>query len=235
MRLTVLVLAGFLSLPALAASADAPSPFTGAITALGTEPFWGLAIDPQSKTLWFHEDEESDLPANNYVAPVIGADGTATFTAKDFEIVLKVTGDCSDGMSDNTFPMSATVKTVNRTYTGCAYPRWDNDLLTLLPQIDSCLAAAKSKGPVTLATRTNAGVIVRVMVDDGTFECAFPGDSTRPGKAAVATDAAPMVSERDPLFYRAPGENPGGECFDAPEIRSADGKLIGWTMADEDC
>jgi hypothetical protein len=44
-----------------------------------------------------------------------------------------------------------------------------------------------------------------------------------------------MVSERDPLFYRAPGENPGGECFEAPEVRGNDGSLIGWTMADEDC
>ena len=212
MRQTTFALAAILCLPAAAAANSEPNPFSGGITALGGEPFWGLSIDPQSKTMWFHEAEGSDLPANDYVAPVVAADGTATFKAKDFEVTLKVTGDCSDGMSDNTFPMSATVTTANRSYRGCAYPRWDNELLSLLPQIDACLAAARSRGPVTLATRTNAGIIVRLMDQDGgTFECGFPGDAVRPGQAGPIVDAPPMVSERDPMFYRAPGENPGGD------------------------
>jgi hypothetical protein len=32
------------------------------------------------------------------------------------------------------------------------------------------------------------------------------------------------------LFVRAPGENPGGECYDAPEVRNADGEVLGWMM-----
>lgn len=236
MRLSPLLWPVLCALPAVAAEAPAaPSPFSGAITAVGTEPFWGLTIDPASNTMWLHDMEGSGYPSNDYVAPVIGSNDTATFTAKDFKVTLKLTGSCSDGMSDLTFPMEATVAADGHTYRGCAYPRWDNDLIALLPQIDACLAAAKSKGPVSLATRTNAGVIVRVLTDGETFECGFPGESAKPGKAGPIAGAEPMVSERDPLFYRAPGENPGGECFDAPEVHAADGTLLGWTMADEDC
>lgn len=235
MRLSICLFGALLALPAQADAPAAASPFAGAISAAGTEPFWGLSIDPASNTMWLHELDGTGYPTNDYVAPVVATDGTAIFTARDFTVTLKLTGTCSDGMSDLVFPMETTVTAGGHAYRGCAYPRWDNDLIALLPQIDACLAAARSKGPVSLAARTNAGAIVRVLDDGGTFQCAFPGEATKPGKAGRLDDAEPMVSERDPLFYRAPGENPGGECFEAPEVRGNDGSLIGWTMADEDC
>jgi uncharacterized membrane protein len=218
-----------------ASAEPASSPYSGPITAVGTEPFWRLSIDPASDTIWLNELEGAGYPVSPYASPVVGSDGSATFKAADFTVRLKMAGGCSDGMSDLSFPMEATVTAGSHTYRGCAYQRWDNDLLALLPQIDACLAAAKAKGPVSLATRTNAGVIVRLPADEGVFECAFRLDSVEPGSAGLLTDAVPMVSERDPLFFRAPGENPGGECFEAPEVRAADGSLVGWTMADEDC
>ncbi len=235
MRPLFCLIAALAAVPAAAETPAPPSPFSGAITATGAEPFWALSIDPASKTMWLREMEGTGYPANDYVAPAIAPDGTATFTAKDFKVTLKATGACSDGMSDLVFPMEATVAAEGHTYRGCAYSRWDNDLLTLLPQIDACLAAAKTKGPVTLATRTNAGVIVRLLDDGDTFQCGFPGEATIPGTAAKLADAEPMIGEMDPLFFRAPGENPGGECFEAPEVRDAKGALIGWTMANEDC
>jgi len=233
MRRTVMIAAVIASLAP--AAAEGGNEYAGGITAVGAEPFWALSIDPASNSIWLHEMEGSGYPAATYVAPTIGADGSAKFATPDFTVQLKITEACSDGMSDLVFPMETTVTAGEQTYRGCGYRRWDNDLLALLPQIDACLKAAKSKGPVSLATRTNAGVLVRLPGEDGTFECGFPGVSVTPGQAGVVADAVPMVSENDPLFYRAPGENPGGECFDAPEVRAADGTLVGWTMANEDC
>jgi hypothetical protein len=45
------------------------------------------------------------------------------------------------------------------------------------------------------------------------------------------TDADPSLrpgGERDVVFYRAPGENPGGACYEAPEVRDPSGALLGW-------
>jgi len=41
--------------------------------------------------------------------------------------------------------------------------------------------------------------------------------------------------EDEAIFVRGPGENPGGECYDAPEVRSASGELLGWMMDPMGC
>ena len=154
MRLTVMLAALACLYPA---AAETGGDYAGAISAAGTEPFWGLSIDPAGDTIWLHEMDGTGYPTSTYVAPVAGTDGSATFTTADFTVRLKVTGECSDGISYLTFPMEATVTAGDRTFRGCAWRRWDNDLIALLPQVDACHAAGGSRGPVPLAERASAG------------------------------------------------------------------------------
>lgn len=237
MRLMIALAASLVLLGAAAADTgkQRAENYAGAITAVGTEPFWKLVIGPEDG-IYFSPMEGEAPPAAPYATPAIGTDGTATFATKDFTVVLKATGACSDGMSDLVFPIAAKVTVGKQTYQGCAYRRWDNDLLAFLPQIDACLARAKSKGPVSIAAQTVAGVIVRVPGGEaGTYECLFPEGMTEPSRAGIVADPAAIVGEWDPSFYRAPGEDPGGECFAAPEVKAADGTLIGWILPNEPC
>jgi hypothetical protein len=49
-------------------------------------------------------------------------------------------------------------------------------------------------------------------------------------------DAALVVDgENAAIFERGPGQNPGGECYEAPEVRDANGLLIGWMLDPQGC
>lgn len=115
---------------AAAPPADAPAatPAAGGgmdisqpITALGTEPFWSLAITEGTKFKLTRPDQP-DLLAE---APgsAMSPDG-ATWVAKgakgeQLTVMLKP-GECSDGMSDRKYPMTAEVVLQGVTLKGCA-------------------------------------------------------------------------------------------------------------------
>lgn len=91
------------------------------ITALGTEPFWSLAITEGTKFKLSRPDQP-DLVAE---APgsSMSPDG-ATWVAKgakgeQLTVMLKA-AECSDGMSDRRYPMSAEVVLQGVTLKGCA-------------------------------------------------------------------------------------------------------------------
>lgn len=110
--------------------ADAPAPtpandFSGPITVLGTEPFWSVKIDGTRLTL-----TRPDQPELAATAPgaAISA-GQAAWTAKTPDgrtlVVTLKTGDCSDGMSDRRYPMTAEAVLAGDTLRGCAIPSAD--------------------------------------------------------------------------------------------------------------
>ncbi len=231
----------FASLAFLAAAASAAptssTPFTKGLSAFGTEPFWNLTIDPSSFLMFQNGDMAPvDVP---YAAPVIGTDGSATFKSGALSIALRADPTCSDGMSDLVYPYGATVTVTGGeqagTYKGCAYELWTNHLLELLPQIDICLKEAKSRGAVLIAARSEGMTTVRIGKEDTIFQCTIPDGAAKPEKAGLVNDSIPLLAEGNPMFFRAPGKNPGGECFDAPEVHDDKGNLIGWTMVNEDC
>ena len=113
-------------------------------------------------------------------------------------------------------------------------PQYENaqPIIDRLPLIDACLAQAPDRHVVTIdpaARRT-----LRLSGEAGDVDCVVPDDNDDPENATV------LPALNDPptdaiQFVRAPGENPGGECYAAPEVRGADGELLGWVLDPEGC
>lgn len=99
---------------------NAPSDFSKPMTARGTEPFWSLSIDGAHFT--FSRPGQPDLVAEAPGAAI--QPGRATWIAKAADgaqlTVILYVSECSDGMSDHRYPMSAEVTLLNHTLHGCA-------------------------------------------------------------------------------------------------------------------
>ncbi|MDB5421498.1 MAG: hypothetical protein JWR59_1445 [Brevundimonas sp.] len=89
------------------------------VSVLGTEPFWGLKITPTSIT--YTSPEGPPLSGAN-PGPVVQGTTAAYRTTLDgqpLELTLIAT-ECSDGMSDRTYPLTAIVKLGQTRLNGCA-------------------------------------------------------------------------------------------------------------------
>lgn len=86
----------------------------------GTEPFWGIELTGSELVY-----SGVDRPEQRAPQPKITIQGTvATFETRSasgtpFEVTLTAT-ECSDGMSDRVFPLTAMVKVGEETLMGCA-------------------------------------------------------------------------------------------------------------------
>lgn len=89
------------------------------ITLVGTEPFWGGTVQGASMTYTTMENQEGwTFPVARFAGRA-GIGFTGEMERKP--IILTVTqGDCSDGMSDRTYPYTATLKIGDTVRTGCA-------------------------------------------------------------------------------------------------------------------
>jgi uncharacterized membrane protein len=103
------------------AAAAPVSDFSGDFDLVGTEPFWNIALREGTKLTF----TQPDTPKIEAVAP--GAEirgGQAIWRAvaesgQPLVATIRV-GECSDGMSDRTYAMSAEVAYAGRTLVGCA-------------------------------------------------------------------------------------------------------------------
>jgi len=109
--------------PAAATPAAAPGGFdiSQPISLRGTEPFWAVEIT-DGTTFRLMRPDHPDLTAEAPGAAM--SPGGATWIAKgakgeQLTVTLKM-GECSDGMSDLKYPMTAEVVLVNETLKGCA-------------------------------------------------------------------------------------------------------------------
>lgn len=103
-----------------------PAPVLGGVDlarpvrALGTEPFWSVELTGTEMVYIPAEPPEQRAPQ----PPPVVQGTTATYeaeTADGTEIkVTLVTTECSDGMSDRTYPLTAMVKIGDQNLTGCA-------------------------------------------------------------------------------------------------------------------
>lgn len=106
---------------------------------------------------------------------------------------------------------------------------WDRNLIALMPQIDACRAQAPYLGVVSYAGRDEEGVLV-VMHGEEIFDCHV---SNR--RVHIAPHTSHPPGDGDAEFVRAPGPNPGGECYTAPEVHDANGNVLGWMLDPEGC
>ncbi|MGO4409414.1 MULTISPECIES: COG3650 family protein [unclassified Brevundimonas] len=87
---------------------------------LGTEPFWAVDITPQGLT-YSGVDRPEQKAANS--GPTLQGTVAVWTTQTEARAPLVVTlmaTDCSDGMSDRTYPLTAKVEIGGETLTGCA-------------------------------------------------------------------------------------------------------------------
>ena len=109
-----------LSPPVDPVAASSISDFSQDMTALGTEPFWNLTIKGTAFKL-----TRPDQPAVSGVAPgAVIVPGQAVWSvpvtsATGMKVTLSMS-ECSDGMSDNRYPMTAEVVLGELTLVGCA-------------------------------------------------------------------------------------------------------------------
>lgn len=126
--LSVLVLAGCSAAEEPASSPEPPLPeavlggveLAGPLRAIGTEPFWSVDLTGTEMVYTAPEAPEQRAPRPE---PVVQGT-TATWEAETADGTrLKVTliaTECSDGMSDRTYPLTAMVTVGDRALTGCA-------------------------------------------------------------------------------------------------------------------
>lgn len=90
------------------------------IRALGTEPFWG--VDVTADALVYDGVDRPEQRASHDGPMVQGTMATwrgTTDQNQSIEVVL-IDTDCSDGMSDRTYPLTARVVIGEETLNGCA-------------------------------------------------------------------------------------------------------------------
>jgi len=103
-------------------------PFSGigedeVIEVTGTEPFWGMTIDQAEGAAAYSTPENIDgerfeidrFAGNN------GLGFTGTLAGGEGVTVTITPGECSDGMSDRTYPFTATAEVGERDLRGCAF------------------------------------------------------------------------------------------------------------------
>jgi len=125
---------------------------------------------------------------------------------------------------------------------GCAYSdpavAWDSNLLALIPQIDACIERAPETRHVSYAGARDGATLVRLQGAERQVDCRvsspFAGDVTVV-EIAPRDENLVIAGESTAIFVRSPGENPGGECYEAPEVRDANGTLLGWMLDPEGC
>lgn len=112
--------------PAPPPEAAEPAPVLGGVDlarpvrALGTEPFWSVELTGTEMVYTTPEPPERRAPQPE---PVIQGT-TATWETETADgttlSVTLITTECSDGMSDRTYPLTAMVKVGDLELTGCA-------------------------------------------------------------------------------------------------------------------
>ena len=86
----------------------------------GTEPFWGGTISGQTLTYTTPEDPDGQTITVRRFAGMNGLGFSGTLEDKALDLAV-TPGSCSDGMSDRTYPFTATLRIGTETRNGCAH------------------------------------------------------------------------------------------------------------------
>ena len=210
---------------------DAPSAATvelGPIVARG-EPGWRLDIDRQ-QGFSLSVGQGGQTLAAAY-APAQRTPRGYRFASGALIVELTNAGCVAAG---ETYPMRALVRAQgNQELSGCATERWDAHMLDLMPQIDACIAAAPEARRVTYAGDDGGTYLVRLWSQNGGVDCSVNAGGV--AQIAPRNDDLRLGGEHEAIFVRGPGRNPGGQCFEAAEVRNANGELLGWMDDPQGC
>lgn len=92
------------------------------IKGLGTEPFWNVRTEGRCVTYSTPEDQAGSRIWTKAAAGAGETSWTGALRGKPFVLSVKPKTDCSDGMSDKTYPMEAELRVDGEVRHGCAEP-----------------------------------------------------------------------------------------------------------------
>jgi hypothetical protein len=205
---------------------------TGSFNAYGDAPEFEFIADTSAQAIELRMNYETVASAP-YSPPQPNGEG-ARIISGELTVDL-VPGDCT--ASGVRYPLRITIQPVGReAVSGCAIERWDTRLLELMPYIDACIAKSPETRWVTYAGDTGEALItVRLQSGASSVDCTIPSDDPDNAQVSQRREDLRIAGEGAAIFVRGPGENPGGECYDAPEVRAANGEMLGWMMDPMGC
>lgn len=92
------------------------------LRAIGTEPFWGARIEGRCVTYSHPEDQKGTRVWTRFNPGPQGGVWIGNLGGKPFELRTRPQPGCSDGMSDNRYPIAVTLTVNGEQRTGCAEP-----------------------------------------------------------------------------------------------------------------
>lgn len=97
---------------------------TAEISLAGTEPFWAISIKPEGDGFMARYSAPENLEGTNFDVDRFAGNNGLGFSGSmdDQPVQITITpGECSDFMSERTYPYTATVAIGERTLLGCGY------------------------------------------------------------------------------------------------------------------
>lgn len=97
---------------------------THRLKALGTEPFWAAEVEGRCVTYKTPEDQQGTRVWTHVDTGPQGPVWNGALRGRQFQLIVKPAAPpgCSDGMSDNIYPMDAVLRVDGETRNGCAKP-----------------------------------------------------------------------------------------------------------------
>ena len=95
------------------------------VVALGTEPFWNARIDGETLVWKTPENIDGTSSAVDRFAGRGGVSFSGELRGESLDLAI-TPGKCNDGMSDRTYPFTATIRIGARQLNGCAHREGDD-------------------------------------------------------------------------------------------------------------
>ncbi|HUE78190.1 MAG TPA: hypothetical protein VMN38_00970 [Sphingomicrobium sp.] len=92
------------------------------IRAVGTEPFWGARIDGRCVTYSHPDDQDGTRVWTQFAGTASSGTWRGALGGAPFVLRTRPQPGCSDGMSDNRYPIAVTLTVGGEQRTGCALP-----------------------------------------------------------------------------------------------------------------
>lgn len=217
-----------------AQQSDAPAPVTiptGSFVGYGETPEFEFIADTRANAMALRVDGDT-VASMPFAALQQNGEG-AHVAAGDLTINLTPGSCLTHGIN---FPLNLTVQVSGYdALRGCAVERWDVHLTEMLPYIDACIATSPDTRQVSYARRDGDLVRVRLQGEVAFKDCSANFGTPQSATTQTMSETLKLPGDGAPIFVRGPGVNPGGVCYDAPEVRDAEGELLGWMLDPEGC
>ena len=92
------------------------------VKAIGTEPFWGAQVEGRCVTYSTPEDQKGTRIWTRFNPGPDGGLWVGSLDGQPFKLITRLRPDCSDGMSDRSYPLEAILTVRGEERRGCASP-----------------------------------------------------------------------------------------------------------------